>query len=571
MMLEELSKQLKEIISAYDTGWLLGDLSGLMHAGGSNRANDQLGKLSSPQRQIYYLAGLLMTSSPEKGENNHYDPDKWNEIVDLLNKIEQAYSEMFFPKQEEEVNEQWLKVRQVAMPSFLDYFNQGPLNFEEQIINWIKDLYIPLTDIIEREIGLRTADFLQFYANIDALHQANFQGIGPKGTPRPNWLSYAKVKLVNTMPEPLKAMMGDKMQEMEKGMYFMADHGIIDRFYASELVSQELSIDKVEKILQLLSTERVETNFLYYTALKPGNPLYEKPIANLGQDMYQVFEVKQVIHAIESLLESVCSKNIADRTSLVSNKGNLLEDRVEELFKLLLVKDYQIFRSYYVDGCEQDLLILWNDYAFIVEAKGYNLREPMRDPDKAFVRIKDDFKGCIGYGYEQCYRVESKFQKGMPLEICDNTGKIIETIDTTAYIDKAFSIVVNLKTFGQVQTDLSLLLEMPGEVPYPWAVKLDDLETFILTLLAQGKKANAFIDFLYIREALHGKLVCNDELQICGGFLAGVINDKHIDVQDTIITTPDLGNIFDVQYRKGMGFKDEKYMTEKKGGKVLFW
>jgi len=64
-----------------------------------------------------------MTSDVADGSDNHYDPDKWNEIVDLLNKIEQAYEEMFFPKEEEVVDGHWQKVRQVAMPLFLDYFN----------------------------------------------------------------------------------------------------------------------------------------------------------------------------------------------------------------------------------------------------------------------------------------------------------------------------------------------------------------------------------------------------------------------------------------------------------------
>ncbi|MBK1439965.1 NERD domain-containing protein [Parapedobacter sp. ISTM3] len=567
MTLEELSKQLKELISTYDTGWLLGDLSGLMHAGGNHTAADQLGKLSSPQRQLYYLAGLLMTSDPRNGTDNMYDPDKWDEIVNLLNKIEQAYAAMFFPK-DEVVDDHWQKVRKVAMPSFLDYFNQGPLNFEEQIINWVKDLYAPLDGIVIKETGLQTADFLQFYANVDALHQKNFQGVGLNGTPRANWRDYAKVQMVNTAPEPLKAMMDDTMEPV---FYYMADHGIIDRFYANELVSPELPIEKVETILNLLSAERKQSDFLYYTAMKPGNPLYEKPIANLGDGMYQIFEVKQVIHAIESLLEKTCSKTKADTTALVARKGNLLEDRIEELFKALLKRDYKIFRGYYVDGCEQDLLILWKNYAFIIEAKGYNLREPLRDPDKAFVRIKDDFRGCIGYGYDQCRRVESKFLAAQLLDICDNKGNVLETIDTSEFEDNAFSVVVNLKTFGQVQIDLSSLLEIPDESSYPWAVKLDDLETFILTLLARGKGPKEFLNFLRMRETLHDKLICNDELQVCGAFLTGTINQKLIDSKEVIMTTPDHGNIFDQQYRKGIGFRDEKYLIEKKSGRWLFW
>lgn len=571
MTLEELSKQLKELIATYDTGWLLGDLSGLMHAAGKNIGKDQLGKLSSPQRQLYYLGGLLMTSDPADGADNHHDPDKWNQIVELLNKIEQAYAAMFFPKEEEIVDEHWRKVRQVAMPSFLDYFNQGPLNYEEQIINWVKDLYTPLDAIILKETGLQTSDFLKFYENVDALHQSNFRGVGPKGKPRANWRDYAKVKLVNTAPEPLKAMMAKRMPDMEVTCYFMADHGIINRFYADEIVSAKLPIEKVEAILQLLSGERAASDFLYYTALKPGNPLYVNPIVNLGGGMYQVFEVKQVIHAIENLLEKVCTKSKAEVTTLVAKKGKLLEDRIEELFRKLLKKDVKIYRAYFIDGCEQDLLILWKNYAFIVEAKGYNLREPMRDPDKAYVRIKDDFKDCIGYGYDQCRRVESKFIAGQPLEICDKNGNVVETLDTAPFEDNAFSIVVNLKTFGQVQTDLSSLLEIPDESSYPWAVKLDDLETFILTLVAKGKGGDQFIKFLELRESLHEKLICNDELQICGGFITGDINQNVIDENDLIGTTPDHGDVFDEQYRKGMGFRNEKYWAEKKSGRWLFW
>jgi hypothetical protein len=52
--------------------------------------------------------------------------------------------------------------------------------------------------------------------------------------------------------------------------------------------------------------------------------------------------------------------------------------------------------SYYVEGKEQDIIFLWKNYAFVFEAKGYALREPLRNSEKAFVRIKDDFNGSIG-------------------------------------------------------------------------------------------------------------------------------------------------------------------------------
>lgn len=63
MSLENKSQELKQIVATYETQWLLGDLSFLMRTG-KDRANDQLGTLSSPLRQLYYIAGLNISSDP---------------------------------------------------------------------------------------------------------------------------------------------------------------------------------------------------------------------------------------------------------------------------------------------------------------------------------------------------------------------------------------------------------------------------------------------------------------------------------------------------------------------------
>jgi len=134
MSLEHKSKELKALVATYNTDWLLGHLSDLIHVG-RDRAKDELGKLSSPQRQLTYLAALNVTSEPNSGEDILYRPDKWNMIVELLNEIEGHYMKLFWPSKPEDITEEWKRVRMVAMPSFLSYFNLGPLNFEEQVIN----------------------------------------------------------------------------------------------------------------------------------------------------------------------------------------------------------------------------------------------------------------------------------------------------------------------------------------------------------------------------------------------------------------------------------------------------
>lgn len=569
MSLETKSQELKDIIATYNSDWLLGDLSSLIHAG-RIRANDQLGKLSSPLRQLYYLAGLNISSDPSNGNDIRYTAEKWEQIVVTLNEIETEYDKLFFPAKPEDVTEEWKRVRQVAMPSFLSYFNQGPLNYEEQVINWIRDLFTPLDKIIENETGVRTEDFIQFYENLDNIRHLNFQAHSTnKELLRPNWDKYTKIKMgvIDEAPDFIK-----EMGEERKHLFtFMADHGIIDRFYPEEIVSESLSLEKVKTILSLLVITRTKKDYLYYTATKPGNPLFEKPILDIGDRMYQVFEVKQVIHAIQELLEKISTNSEENTTKYIKKKGKLLEDRIVELFSSFFKSDFKLFTGYYVDGCEQDILFLWKKYAFIIEAKGYSLNEPFRNPEKAFIRIKNDFNACIGYAYSQTRRVENKFIFGEPLKIMNKDGKLIEEIDTAQY-EHDFSIIVNLETFGQLQCDLSTLIKLEEDDDvYPWAIKLDDLEIFILTMIAQKKKPMDFVDFLLLRETLHEKLICADELEICGSFLTSTLNQKQIDKASVIATTPDLGDIFDKQYHKTMGFKNEKYLYEKQSGKYLFW
>jgi len=568
--LEEKSIELKKLVSTYETSWFLGDLAKVMKAG-PERANDQLGQLSSPQRQLYYLGGLLISSDPSNGKDILFTHEKWAEIVRLLNEVESEYDQLFFPKEGEEIDENWKKIRAVAMPSFLAYFNQGPLNYEEQTISWIEDVYSKLDDHIEKETSLRTNDFLKFYDVIDTLVQDKFQGFtSPKtGKFKKEWLAFTDLQM--GPPDDVPDFIKEGVEENRPLFTFMADQGIINRFYADDIVTKDLPLDKIQKLLAIFTYSRTQTDFLYYTQTKPGNPLYDNPIFDIGNGRFQIFEVKQLLHAIENFLENTCSRPQHIATKLVDQKGTVLEDKIEEMFKRYFGDECKIFRGYFVDGNEQDLLILWKEYAFIIEAKGYSLREPLRDPERAFIRIKDDFNSSIGYGHGQTKRVAQKFIDQVPLKIQDEKGRIIETIDTTKYKDNDFSIIVTLKSFGQVQNNLETLLIVAEDEVYPYAVRWDDLEIFLLTLIAQKRSKVEFVDYLLLREDLHGKLICSDESEVMGGFITNHITPKIVKENAMIVTSPDLADVFDKQYNKGMGFKNEKLLYEKTSGKYLFW
>ena len=567
--LETISKEVKALLSKYNTQSVLGHLSFLMTCITNGSAQEELGRLVSPMRQLYYLAGLLVTQEGDGTNEFQFSEEDWQKVVDYLVEVENEYYKLFLPEKPEDVTEEWKKKVRAAMPTFLSYFNLGPLNYEEQVIEQIRGTFSTLDDIIAAQNGLTTEDYLQFYDNLDSWCEYNFQSLGIGGANYPlreNWKEYTNIEVgvIDEAPIEIKQM-GEERAPM---MTLVTDPGIKYRFKAKDLASNGLTIDKVNTILSQLTIKRETTDFLYYTG---QNPLVLCPIVDLENGLYQVFEEKRVLHAILFKLEEICKEKDASKARLTNCKGHYLEDKIVELCRKFFGEKAEIIKSYYLDGCEQDTIVLWNGHLFVIEAKAYSNREPFRNAEKAFVRIKDDFNGCIGYAYKQCKRVEDKMKVGKPFDLKDNNGKTIKAINPADYDGNDFYIIVNQQSFGQIQVDLSMFLEVGDEENYPWAVRFDDLEVFLLTLIARKKKPQFFVDFLIMREYLHGHIICSDEGEICGGYITGKLTQHLAESEDIITTAPDLASVFDEQYRKGMGFKNEKHWKEKHDGNTVFW
>lgn len=567
--LETISKELKAFLRKYNTHSALGHLSFLMTCITNGSAQNELGRLVSPMRQLYYLAGLLVSQDSDGTNEFQYSEDDWQKIVDYLVEIENEYYKLFLPGKSEDVTEEWKMKVGAAMPTFLSYFNLGPLNFEEQVIEQIRGTFTTLDDVIAAKTGLTTEDYLQFYDNLDAWCEYNFQSLeigGAKYPLRENWRDYTsiEVSVVDETPEEIKQM-GVERAPM---MTLVTDPGIKYRFKAEDLASNGLTIDKVNTILSQLTIKRETTDFLYYTG---QNPLVLCPIVDLENGLFQVFEERRVLHAILFKLEEISKEKDASKARLTHCKGHYLEDKIVELCRKFFGEKAEIFKSYYLDGCEQDIMVLWNGYMFVIEAKAYSNREPFRDAEKAFIRIKDDFNASIGYAYKQCKRIEDKMKAGKMFDLKDDKGKVIKNVNPADYNGNDFYIIVNQESFGQIQVDLSIFLEVEDEDNYPWAVRFDDLEVFLLTLIAQKKKPYFFVDFLIMREYLHGHIICSDEGEICGGYISGAITQEIAESEGIVATTPGLASIFDEQYRKGMGFKNERHWKEKHDGKTVFW
>ena len=103
--LEKKSKELKDYVSQYESTKFLGDITFLIQHIRFDNPIKNLKGLSSPQRQLYYLAGLNITSQ----SNQHtklkaqYSDDEFEHIKGLLNDIELGYTNFFYPKNDRSV------------------------------------------------------------------------------------------------------------------------------------------------------------------------------------------------------------------------------------------------------------------------------------------------------------------------------------------------------------------------------------------------------------------------------------------------------------------------------------
>lgn len=321
--------------------------------------------------------------------------------------------------------------------------------------------------------------------------------------------------------------------------------------------------EKLDKLIEIFSIERVtNTNhdYLFYTQ---NCPLMGKPIIELSDDFIMLPMQKQLIHAIYTHLFKVCMQLDHDGGRIHRKRDNTLEEKTKEIFSSFFDKNVQIFSNYYLGENEKDLLVLYKDSAFIIECKAHKYREPMMNVDKAFSRIKDDFKKNIQKGYDQAYEVKELFMGEEVFELANERKEVIFKIDPRKY-KNIFPIIVTQERYGQIQVDLGLLLDIKDDYTYPWSCYIDDLETFLFTLMRKENHSYELINYLLNREKLHTRVLCADELELAALYITNKqLFIKICNQTDYFLSSPTANGFFDALYYIGFGFKDELNLNEK--------
>jgi hypothetical protein len=321
-------------------------------------------------------------------------------------------------------------------------------------------------------------------------------------------------------------------------------------------LAQEFGDARAEAFWQLFVTERKQSDELPY--MTESNPVEEQPLilASPGEALCAAGPL--LAHALMRKLGGILMQAEPLRSQVMARRDRALEQRVLSVFKDFLGDTATYLPSAYEQSdsqYEHDLIICIENKIFIVEAKASPPIEPFRDPEKAYVRIRDHFRSKRGpqKAHDQANQLRRKLLNQKQLSLFRKDGAELATlkIDPSSQV---FCICVTADSYGILATDLSLLLEKPAHEPYPWVAGINDIEAFFKGLRRKKWGADHLALFLEQRAVLHGRVFTTDELEIAGLFLRyGTLEALLAPGQQKFLLNPDFAQIFDNLYREEQG------------------
>lgn len=529
--------------------------------------------LQSPMRQTLYLLDVYYSIS-DREELVEMDAERWNRIALLLDEIEMTYfinigfpnnGDLFHDHRDEQVG--------VALATFMGYFGNALMSYEEQTHDRISRYLKPYDSYIQSHYGFTVDEALLFILHVRQLNNDKLNDTLKSFTDPfsfyishpEEWQKLTQKFIDRGVTDPHEW----KNQPELNGMLnvFTTNPGEIHIHSRDVLLDVDIDGDVLQRLLAFFSYDKqsIQGKTVYYAGKHHSE---SHPLIRLD-DRYLCPINKFLLEGMFYRIDDELMRDQELGQKYKQDKDKAFEKKVEELFRCFFPPKTKIFTHYSVDGvAENDLLVVIGDTCIVVEIKNCGFREPFRDPIKSFPRIKKDYSKAIQLGYEQCKRVEDVLLSGNDVDILDASNmKKVQYHLKSKKIRAVWSVVVTDFKYGIIQTDLASLLDKDEDSLYPWSVCVDDIEAFFLLMhkMLKGIASHRFVEFLEYRERFHGHILCSDELEICGWYLNDREQFKECADMDSIInTTPNMGTIFDAYYRVGLGFKNEFDMEYKK-------
>jgi len=561
--MEEKINAIKEKLSRYTTEEIVSVMATeMLYSPDKENSIQESTGLESTDMQFKYTVGLLLSTEyickESQTDNTHkaLDPvlQYQNEIKAIYKDIKEItddYLNNFFPKENQVTTDTWKIKRTTMLPTFIGYFYQSTLCHEEQVVNRIKNWFSIFDESLKEEYGVDTELLLDFYFFIksrlkdsvqntkgatNALQEFWFENIGKYSEEEINQMSEEELSTVYDylINNPKKSFIAKQIEESFSSVFKINVQDIISKYGES----------KGLKLIELFSIERGGLDYTYFTQ---DNPIAYKPLIKISNDSYIVINSRMIIDGIYNTIYKSL-ENIKGN-SFYEKRGVIVEEEVLNCFKRILGDDVK----YYTSVCEtpkndeHDILIDFQRNLLIIEVKSSKTKEPRRDPDSGYDRIKEHFnsKKGVGGGYLQANKLKKKILEYDELTLYNRKTEPFE-IKGSDY-DKIHLIVITAEQFGFLNVNSSTLLKKDENDTYFWSCDLYNLENLIDGFIYLNKKGEDFINYVDQRIRYHEKFLVLDELEIAEYYLVKEEFDDNIQFgrAQTITFLPTESNFFD--------------------------
>ncbi|EXF58344.1 hypothetical protein [Acinetobacter radioresistens] len=518
--------------------------------------------LSSPFQQGTYLLGLA--ASQEEPTN----PTEFNDHLDkkiskLLNRIFSFYTLNYFDVDKNNENDKQTKL--VVMSAFIHYFFTSKTLNSHQIKEWIFFWFKDYSTILQENYKFSVEDLLSFSTLLEDEIQNNFderkKEIQLLDLYRQRFLEKCDEDIAN-FPLEMQRIKDDS--ELQGKMKNFFDNSLKVFSVPISKISDKFESEKLDNILNVFSLKRGDAEEIIY--LTDKNPIQFKSLFIDKDRIYYVANNSFFI-AIINFLENFLYKEVKSAQKNIQNRDKKLESKTTELFKRLCSSNAEFYESAFQNANstnEHDLVIYDNGVLLIVEAKASPPKEPMRDAEKAFIKIRDHFKSSAGLqkAFDQANSLKNRVLDDQKLTLFTKKGKLLIEIPLVE-IKVIHTICVTRDDFGALGCNLNYLLDKQEGESYPWVIDIANLDSIVQAWDHLELNYSDFYEFLSQRNQLHNKVISMDELEYVGAYLKyqgglkGFISAK----ADYIPLTMKNADIFDEIYFKTLA--DKKYELKK--------
>lgn len=482
--------------------------------------------LSSPQRQTFYLLGLMMTT-PEPDDVAPLSEVDWKRIIELLETITTIY--VYEPMQKTVTGEIDAAKASVASAAFIQYFMSGRLAVAEQLERLIRAFHVPFDDEIRAKTGISATGTLQVVDWMKETLVAQWED-GVEKHEAAHKMHQQTIDLLTdgsgSFPERLAAWQAspefEAAQDVVQAYFDFSRYlNCIPRTRFVERFGEE----QTNAFLQTFAMRRGETQgFRFFASSDPPNPAEYAPLFMLEGDRVCAPMHAMLYNAVLDSFDDLLRANEQLRTRYLERRADYLEKRANSLIASMFPNSTISLNTYFETPKQQfehDGLILAGGALLPIEEKSSEMTTPSRNPERYFDRLKQHFKSDRGiqHGYNQANRIiDLVTSSKTTVPFYDENGKVIAEI-APGSVTETFPIVVTLESFGMLATDLTLMLNVPAGKNYPWVVNLFDLETLVDGFLRKGLTGDDFLRYLRQRQEIQGHVLTDDELNLAGQFI----------------------------------------------------